>query len=258
MTIRTSLTWGCDAPPGTAVPTLNPDRTQGLGIFPCFDYTTLGDELDAAHLTWRYYAPPINQLALWSTYDAVRHIRYGNDWTTNVISPETRVLSDVAAGNLAAVTWVIPDLANSDHAASNSTSGPQWVSSIVNTIGKSAFWQSTAIIVLWDDWGGWYDHVSPPQLDVHGLGVRTPLIVISPFEKHAYVSHVQYETGSVVRFIETQFDLSVLAASDARAADLGDCFDLSAPNGTFHPLAVWRSMRDFLNERSSEKPRDTD
>jgi len=242
----------------TIVPTLNSDRTQGPGIFPCFDYPTLGDELDAARLSWHYYAPPINGLSIWSAYEAIRHVRYGVDWQQNVLSPETRVLSDVASGDLASVTWVVPDVANSDHAASQSATGPEWVSAIVNAVGKSPFWSSTAIVILWDDWGGWYDHVAPPQLDVHGLGIRTPLLVISPFAKHGYVSHVQYESGSVLHFIETQFGLNALAASDARANDLGDCFELSAPNRNFQSFAVRHTEQDFLNEHSSMRPPDTD
>ena len=131
--------WGCDAAPGVVVPTLNPDRTQGPGIFTCFDYPTIGDKLDGAHLSWHFYAPPINEFSIWSAYDAIRHVRYGVDWQQNVLSPETRILTDVASGNLASVTWVVPDGANSDHASSQSTAGPQWVSAIVNAVGKSRF-----------------------------------------------------------------------------------------------------------------------
>src|SRR6202011_2275552 len=98
--------------------------------------------------------------------------------------------SDIPAGQLAAVTWVVPSFANSDHARSMSTTGPQWVGSIVNAVGKSPFWDSTAIFIVWDDWGGWYDHVSPPQLDSLGFGIRVPLIVVSPYAKHGYVSHI--------------------------------------------------------------------
>lgn len=256
----TGPTWGCDAQPGTTVATLEPDRTKGPGVFPCFDYTTLGDELDAASKSWRYYAPPVVGISTWSAYDAIRHIRYGADWTNNVISPETRVLDDVKAGTLANVTWVIPDFQNSDHPDTGDTAGPQWVSSIVDSIGASPFWSSTAIVILWDDWGGFYDHVAPPQLDAHGLGVRTPLMVISPFAKHGYVSHVQYETGSVAKFIETQFGLATLNASDARASDLGDCFvpGGAVQGGPFVPFSTARNIERFRSERSSMRMPDSD
>ena len=92
-------------------------------------------------------------------------------------------------GPLPAVSWIIPDGQNSDHPAQkdwgpNKDTGPSWVSQIVNAIGESGYWNSTAIIVVWDDWGGWYDHVAPPQLDYNGLGFRVPMIVVSPYAKH--------------------------------------------------------------------------
>lgn len=250
--------WGCDAASGTTVATLNPDRSQGSGIFPCFDYATLGDELDTANRTWRYYAPPVQPIQIWSPYDAIRHTRYGPDWTNNVISPETRVLDDIAAGTLANVTWIAPDFTNSDHPLSNSASGPQWVSSIVDAVGRSAFWSNTAIVVFWDDWGGWYDHVAPPQRDAHGLGIRTPLMVISPYAKNNYVSHVQYETGSIDRFIETIFGLPTLATSDARANDLGDCFKMVPSTTSFAPLGSQRLMQKIRAARPSYRAPDSD
>ena len=84
----------------------------------------------------------------------------------------------------------------------NATQGPAWVASVVNAVGESQFWNSTAIFIIWDDWGGWFDPVQPVYEDYDGLGFRVPLIVISPYAKKGYVTHVQYETASVVRFIE--------------------------------------------------------
>ena len=93
---------------------------------------------------------------------------------------------------------------------------------------KSKFWNSTAIFVQWDDWGGLYDHVPPPYVDYDGLGFRVPLLVISPYAKQDYVSHVQYETASVLRFAEDLFGLDQLAAADRRATSpAADCFDFS-------------------------------
>ena len=109
------------------------------------------------------------------------------------------------------------------------TRGPHGFPPIVNTIGKSEFWDSTAILITWDDSGGWYDHVRPPQLDFDGLGFRVPLMVISPYAKKGYVSHTQYEFGSMLRFAEAVFSLPSLAESDRRANDLVDCFDFEQP-----------------------------
>ncbi len=146
-------------------------------------------------------------------------------------------MKDVAKGKLAAMTWITPSAANSDHSSSQSTTGPQWVTSLVNAVGTSQFWNSTVIFVMWDEWGGWYDHVPPPQLDYDGLGFRVPLLVISPYAKQHYVSHVQYEHGSVLRFIEDTFGLGRLSASDGRAnSPAPDCLDFTRPPRPFKPF----------------------
>ncbi|MBD5656238.1 MAG: hypothetical protein IAI50_13825 [Candidatus Eremiobacteraeota bacterium] len=244
--IATNVPWGCDDPPGSFLTMLNLQNTAGpdiRGPFPCYDLPTLADELDAKSLSWRYYAPAIGSNGVvWSAYDAINHIRHGADWA-KVISPETDVLKDAPTGNLANVTWVVPSFNNSDH--SGSATGPQWVASVVNAIGQSPDWNSTAIFITWDDWGGWYDHVVPPQLDVMGLGFREPLIVVSPYAKHGYISHTQHEFGSILHFAESNFGLAALSASDSRADDLSDCFDFTQTPKAFVPLAVTRRPESF-------------
>ncbi len=110
--------WGCDAPASERVALIGPNGTDLPGIYPCLDYQTMADVLDAKGITWRYYAPGItttsNGIAvygsgfIWSAFQAIRHIRFGPDWTNNVISPNTQVLTDIAAGQLAQVTWITP------------------------------------------------------------------------------------------------------------------------------------------------------
>jgi phospholipase C len=230
-------------------------------VFPCFTYRTLGDELDDRHLPWTYYAPNLYADAgglAWTAFDAIKGIRYGPDWKKNVITPETTVIGDVESGKLGAVTWVIPDWLNSDHSGNDSTTGPDWVAHVVNTIGASPFWRSTAIFIVWDDWGGWYDHVPPPQLDLYGLGIRVPLIVVSPYAKSGYVSHVQYEFGSILKFAETTFDLAPLAAADARANPLDDCFDFHQQPRRFTAIATRRPVSDLLSRTPSGRAPDSD
>jgi phospholipase C len=164
----------------------------------------------------------------WSAYQAVNHIFNGPDWKKDVISPNWRFITDVRKGKLANFTWITPECAESDHLECGGGYGPSWVSAIVNTVGASKFWDSTAIFVQWDDWGGFYDHVAAPFEDYDGLGFRVPLLVISPYAKKDYVSHVQYETASVLRFAEDLYGLPQLAAADARAnSPAADCFDFS-------------------------------
>jgi phospholipase C len=251
-------TWGCDGAPSDLVATLLQSRTLGPRVVPCFNYTTLGDELDAKGMSWRFYAPKIGAGGgIWSAYQAISRIRNGPDWTADVISPQTTILNDVPAGKLATVTWVVPNLRDSDHASSKSLTGPDWVASIVNAIGNSPFWSSTAIFVVWDDWGGWYDHVSPPQVDYDGLGFRVPLLVISPYAKQNYVSHVQYEFGSVLRFAEEVTGVPAMAAADARANALdADCFDFAQSPRPFVPIQTNRGPASFMREQPSNVPPD--
>ncbi len=252
--------WGCDAPPQARTEILNAQGQPVPGPFPCFDYPTLAASLDAAGASWKYYAPKLHGDfggQLWDAFDAIRAVRYGSDWA-NVVSPQTTILSDIGAGRLANVTWVVPSFADSDHSASRSTSGPQWVGSIVNALGHSVYWKDTAIFILWDDWGGWYDHVPPPQLAPGSLGMRVPLIVVSQFAKRGYVSHVPYEFGSIVKFVETSFGLPSLAQTDVRAAALDDCFDFTQPAQPYRALLLRRSTRSFLSEPVGDRAPDDD
>lgn len=215
--------WGCDSQPGTTVALLNAQGHMITGPFPCFSYLTLADLLDQQGVSWRYYTKTLTYT--WNGYDAISQIRYGSDWSRDIIAPTSQFNTDIAAGKLAAVTWIVPTNANSDHSGNRSKSGPSYVASIVNAVGQSQFWNSTAIFITWDDWGGWYDEVVPSQLDRMGLGFRVPLLVVSPWSKHGYVSHVQHEFGSILHFTESNFGLGNLGQTDARADDLSDSFD---------------------------------
>jgi phospholipase C len=244
--------WGCDSPKDATVALLGPRGMDGRRVFPCFTYPTRADVLDQHDISWRSYAPPSDDLgSIWSAFDAIKHIRYGSDWENNVITPETRVLTDIAKGSLPAVSWVTPDFRSSDHSqygiggrtlATRTDLGPQWVASIANALGHSNLWKTTALIVVWDDWGGWYDHVPPPQLDAMGLGFRVPMIIISPYAKRGYVSHHRHEFGSILKFTEKVFGLPEIGTTDRRSDDLSDCFDYSQKPGAY--IAVRTSLTD--------------
>jgi phospholipase C len=184
-----------------------------------------------------------------------------------VVTPQTHLLTDILADALPAVSWVTPDFRSSDHErygiggrqqASRTDLGPQWAATVVNAIGRSRLWNDTVVIVVWDDWGGWYDHVRPPQLDAMGLGFRVPMIVISPYAKHGYVSHVQHEFGSLIKFAESVFDLPSLGTTDARADDLSDCFDFTKPPAPYVPITTALTTADFIAMPPSNVPPDDD
>jgi phospholipase C len=225
--------WGCDARTGTKTPLVTSTNQYIIkGPAPCLTYATLRDLLDAKQVSWKYYAPPLLTGGLagayWDPFDAISAVRFGPEWTTNVSSPETNIIKDISNGSLASVSWVSPSNVNSDHAGfAKSDTGPAWVAQIVNAVGKSQYWNSTAIVVVWEDWGGWYDHVAPPQLDYAGLGIRVPMIVVSPYAKKSYVSHTQYEFGSIVKLVEDLWSLGSLGTTDTRAASMQDVFDFT-------------------------------
>ena len=249
--------WGCGAAKDSLVPLVGPDGTDKPGVFPCFDYLTMADLLDARGITWRYYAPnsESDQFFILSAYQAIRHIFFGPDWNRNVISPETQVLTDIADGHLAQVTWIVPAFNNSDHPGAPPL-GPDWVASVVNAIGQSKYWDSTTIFVSWDDWGGWYDHVPPPQVDDMGLGFRVPVIVVSPYAKRGYVSHVTHESGGFLRYTETVFGLPSLGTRDSVSDDFSDCFDYTQPPTPYTPVRTEHEPAFFLAQKDSGPPDD--
>jgi phospholipase C len=241
--------WGCYNLPNDKVPTINQQRVIGPPIRPCFTATTLGDELDTANVSWGYYSAAVSDEAghLWNAYQAIRQIRFGKDWKTDIFSPSTQFIKDVDAGHMRAVSWVTPSWTNSDHAGSDSNTGPAWVTSVVNAVGESQYWSSTAIFVVWDENGAWYDHVRPNMVDYDGLGMRVPLLVISAYAKTGYVSHRQYESGSIVKFIEDQFGLPRIAAADTRATSpQADCFDFKQKPRPYQPISASLSKTQIL------------
>lgn len=254
--------WGCDAPAGTVTSIITANRTilRNKGPFPCMDYATLRDLLDARGLSWRYYVPPFDrswESVYWDAFDTIRKVRYGDEWQKNF--PETnQIFSDVGTGNLPAMSWIIPDGQNSDHPGIAGDSGPSWVAQVVNAVGESKYWSSTAVIVVWDDWGGLYDHVPPPQSDYQGLGFRVPMLVISPYVKRGYISHTRYEFGSILKFVEENWRLGSLHATDARANSIADMFDFSQKPRAFVPIAAKYSRSFFQRQKPSGLPVDTE
>ncbi len=269
--------WGCDAHKSVRTYTINVDgQVDGGGPFPCTNkfpiksagYVTLRDVLDAAGVSWKYYTPcfstkqsgcsPSSDCTsgqdncdgnLLDAFDVIYPVRYGAEWGSNVSWPETNIFTDIKKDALPAVSWVIPEDDENDHPGEAHDDGPQWVASVVNAIGKSPYWKSSAIIVIWDDWGGFYDHAVPPQYkDVQGgLGFRVPMMVVSPFAiagsgGKGYISHTPYEFGSILKYIEQNWNLGSLGTTDARAASISDVFNYA------------QTPRAFLKIRSKQSP----
>jgi phospholipase C len=176
-----------------------------------------------------------------------------------------QVLTDITAGNLTSVSWVIPSGQASDHPVTTDGSGPSWVASVVNAIGNSQYWANTAIIITWDDWGGWYDHVKPPAIfNQYEIGFRVPMIVVSPYAKANHISKTFYDFGSILKFIESTFSLGNIAPSAtlqyadqfSATGDLSDCFDFTQTPLTFQTIPAKFDAAHFLNDK--RKPTDPD
>jgi phospholipase C len=216
--------WGCDAPATSRVLVMDTNGVMSRK-YPCFELQTLGDLLSKAGISWLYYAPTQGSPGYqWNTMDAVKHIRTGPLWTTNVV-PVAQFAADAAAGTLPTVSWLIS--ANAEHPPASTCGGENWSVKTLNALMQGPDWNSTVFFLLWDDFGGFYDHVPPPTLDIYGLGPRVPLLIISPWVKHGTVVHTQYEFSSMLKFVEKIFGLPALTQRDAQAADMLDAFDFT-------------------------------
>jgi phospholipase C len=192
-------------------------------------------------------------------------VRYGPEWGTNVSWPETKIFTDITNGNLPEMSWVIPDGVNSDHPGYGSDKGPSWVASVVNAIGTSSYWDSTVIIVVWDDWGGFYDPVKPPKIDNQGgNGFRVPMLVISPYTrfnksgKSPYISQTNYSFGSIIRFIEKTYRLPSLGTTDKTSQSIGDMLNYAQSPRPFNSITSTYSRAFFLHRKPSGLPVDTE
>ncbi len=250
-------TGGCDSPAGSRVRLIDPAGKENRQVYPCFQRQALIDLVEAKGLTWHYYQAHLTP-NLWAGPDAIRQIRKSPEYALDVVAPSSRVLTDIAYGNLANVVWVTPWAQASDHAGITDGSGPSWVAAIVNAIGKSAYWDNTAIFITWDDWGGWYDHVKPPQYNSYELGFRVPLIVISAYTPQGYISRKQHEFGSLLKFTERTFGLGSLGTTDIRADDLSDCFNFARTPRRFKVIHAPRDKAYFLNSPPSNANPDDD
>lgn len=213
---------GCDAIPGTVIQVL--DAQGNLTFpFPCFDFQTLSDSLDNAGIGWKFYSPP---KVVFNPLDSINHIRNTQVWTDHVVDI-SQFETDAAAGTLPTVSWLVPPGNVSEHTPRSSCAGENWTVEQINSIMNGPQWGSTAIFVTWDDFGGFYDHVPPQQLDQDGLGARVPVLIISPYAKPHFVSKTQYEFASLMKIVEEAYGLPNLTNRDLIANDMLDSFDFS-------------------------------
>ncbi|MBA3690255.1 MAG: hypothetical protein H0W82_02440 [Actinobacteria bacterium] len=204
----------------------------------CTNIPILPDELESAAIPWAYY---LGENLYVETPSWIRHWAFG-PMMRNVQTDE-RFLQDAKAGRLPAVSWLIPDTRVSDHPPASVCEGENWTVQVMNALQRSPDWKHTAVVLTWDDFGGFYDHVPPPHVDAYGMGPRAPMLLISPWARRGYVAHDTLEFASVLKMIETIWDLPALTERDANAGDMLDLFDFS---GTPNPRLILRP-RDCSN-----------
>ena len=230
--------WGCDSMADGYAVVVDSEGVKKK-VPPCFDFLTEGDLLSEAQIPWAYYAATQYQNGyLWSAYDAVRHVRENEAYWQQHMFPVDSFAEQARAGLLPPVTWVTPRFELSDHPEYSLCQGENWTTEIVNAVMEGPEWGSTAIFITWDDYGGFYDHVPPPQVDDFGFGIRVPLLVISSYAKQGLVTHELGEFSSVLRFIEDNWGLSQLTHRDRDATPLISAFDFAQDPRPPEPLSL--------------------
>ena len=259
----------------------NPNATANFGVNPNPTSTNLRDEVarvyleesnltktvadlfmnDIHNITWKYYDHLIRAgnykaavssgraFEFWNPFSA-KGTMYTAAYASHFVN-RAQIFTDLKSGDFPQVSWVTPSFPISEHPPANITSGMNWVKDVINAIMSSPYWNSTAIILTWDDYGGFYDHVPPPQIDKFGLGFRMPTLIISPYAKPGYIDHTQYQFESMLKFIEWRFSLQPLTERDLHANNLLNAFDFSQKPLPPHvvPLtgAELSAIRTYIN-----------
>jgi phospholipase C len=231
---QTTGVWGCDARPRVKVRVIDQEGDIEE-IYPCLDFPTLGDELSAAKVSWKMYAPNVGMEDggfqgsagyIWTVYDAIRHVRDSPAWKQHIVTTD-QFVTDAEAGKLPAVSWISTPSKVSEHPPASVCEGENWTMSLLHALASGPNWADSAMFITWDDFGGFYDHVAPKNVDRYGLGFRVPLIVVSPFAKAGFIDHTQAEFSSVLRFIEEDFGVQSLTDRDKNTSDMTQFFDFS-------------------------------
>lgn len=200
----------------------NPHHRDPIELQPPFDLPSLPASLENAGLAWRNYGGY-----------AFHFISSLRKHPANVRSEQ--FAQDATAGNLPAVSWLYAPSGLSEHPKDVIADGEAWTVAQVNAIVQGGLWPRTAIFITWDDYGGWFDHVEPANVEQWSdgtqfrYGSRVGCLVLSPYAKSGYVSKVSHYHVSLVKFCETMFGLQPLNARDAAADDMSDCFDFTQP-----------------------------
>jgi phospholipase C len=212
-----------------------------------FSFASMVNLFQKTNLSWKYYVetrsvPPGLTNRVYTTYPDPKHFSPWNPlvaFKTVRDSPSLMAhlvdlkeyFQELKNDSLPQVCWIVPDGQDSEHRIQPPAQGMWYVTRLINALMQSSSWKDSVAFLTWDDYGGFCDHVPPPEVDAYGYGPRVPMIVISPYAKSSYISHFTYDFTSVLKFIEVRWGLGHLTLRDDRADDMRDCFDFTqAPN----------------------------
>lgn len=273
----TSL-WSAECADGadvaTCVTALPPEGKAQYSEHP---WVNLFQLMDKYKVSWKYYlgtgsepdcddtllncAPPVTSEHVSSIYNPVKYYGYIRAQTPDYRMAHIQLLdsyiADIKNGTLPQVAWIVPDNSYSEHPLQGVTAGMEYVTSLVNAVANSPYWKNTAIFVTWADWGGFYDHVAPPDVDfqpngqVEGYGLRVPGLLISAYARQGVVDHQLLSFDSYATFIENLFmggarlDPAALGTPDSRP-DLRDTLtSVTFLHGTKESIGDLRNEFDF-------------
>jgi phospholipase C len=205
--------------------------------------TTIFDRLEKAGVSWKFYVQnyepklnfrtlhrfPGNRASQVIWVPLLNIPRYLDDpkLRSHIVDLD-QYFVDLQRGTLPAVSYIAPS-GPSEHPPSNLNSGQAFVRTLINALIETPAWKSSAFLLAYDDWGGWYDHVKPPRVDKHGYGFRVPALLVSPYAKRGAVDHAQLDFTSILKFIEQNWRLAPLGSRDRVANSFASGFDFSSP-----------------------------
>jgi phospholipase C len=226
--------------------------TNGVWGYGVFDYPIILDLLDAAGVTWKVYNNTWDSVPFGNTDNVfVFWKRYAHDKRTHGTRGD--YFSDLKHGRLPQVSWIIPSFARGldEHPPADVSIGMGIQEDLITALRESSAWDRSAFLLTYDEHGGYFDHVAPPQLDAFGLGIRVPMWVISPLAKRGHIEGTVYEHTSTVKFLERLFHLPTLASVNHLfdgGTPVGGNYQAAAPGAVIGPPAPPRDGRKDIGD----------
>jgi phospholipase C len=223
------------------------------GGYTCiYSFPTMVDLLAQANITWKYYngyKPLVENFR--NPLPGFTQISSNPELQSHLVL-SSQFYQDVKNGTLPQVCWIVPNVRLSEHPPVNIQNGMWYVTGLVNAVMQSSYWQNSVIIIMWDDYGGFYDHVPPANTDEYGFGFRVPAIVISPYSIRGAVVHTQYDLTSPLKLVETKFGLSSLTPRDGASNTMLECFDFTQK--PLPPVIITPSTKLDFSEMATKTP----